>query len=185
MRSLYMFNMVTLDGYFEGAGHDLSWHLVDEEFQEFAIDQLRDTGLLVFGRLTFQLMAGFWPTEAAIKNDPIVAGQMNSLPKVVFSRTMERAEWNNTRLIRDNAESEIAKLKQQPGRDIGLLGSFNLAKSLIDHDLIDEFRLLLNPVVIGDGVSSFKGIDRKIRLRLLRSKTFRSGNVLLVYGKGE
>ena len=118
MRRVFMFNMVTLDGFFEGPNHEIDWHNVDEEFNEFAIAQLNETDLILFGRVTYQMMASYWPMPFAIESDPEVAGKMNTIPKVVFSRTLDNAEWNNSRLVKANAAEEINRLKQQPGKDI-------------------------------------------------------------------
>ncbi len=181
MREIFVFNMVTLDGFFEGPNHELDWHNVDAEFNEFAISQLDEIGLLLFGRVTYQMMASYWPTPLAIKDDLIVAGKMNSLPKVVFSKSLEKADWNNTRLIKKDVPEEVLKLKQLPGKDIAIFGSSNLAVTLIPHGLIDEFRIMVNPVILGSGTPLFKGIRDKLNLKLLRTKTFKSGNVLLYY----
>src|ERR687888_666000 len=123
MRKLFLFNMITLDGFFEGPNQDISWHNTDEEFNEFAIHQLHEIDTLLFGRVTYQIMASYWPTDFAISNDPVVAGLMNSLPKVVFSKTLDRAQWNNARLVRENAAEEVSKIKQGPGKDIAIFGS--------------------------------------------------------------
>ena len=148
--------MVTLDGFFEGPDHDINWHNVDAEFNEFAIEQTSAVDALLFGRVTYQLMANYWPTPAAIEDDPVVAGLMNRLPKIVFSRTLEKAEWNNTRLIRDHVAEEISKLKQQPGKDLALFGSANLMSTLMQLDLIDEHRIMVSPVILGSGNPLFK-----------------------------
>jgi dihydrofolate reductase len=173
--------MITLNGFFEGPDQDISWHHVDEDFNQFAIEQLNEIGTLLFGRITFQGMASYWPTELAISNDPEVAELMNSLPKVVFSKTLDKAEWNNTRLVSDNAVEEVSKLKQGPGKDIAIFGSSNLAVTLTDRGLIDEYRVIVNPVFLGNGTPLLKGIKEKLNLKLLRSRMFKSGNVLLYY----
>ena len=173
--------LTSLDGYFEGADGDISWHNVDAEFNEFAIQQTGEFGALLFGRVTYELMAGYWPTESAKRDDPIVAGLMNGLPKIVFSRKLERAEWDNTSLVRENVAEEVLKLKQQPGKDIAVFGSSDLTVTLIEHGLVDEFRIMVNPVVLGDGNPLFKGIQNKLNLKLMKTKTFESGNVLLYY----
>jgi len=181
MRKVFLFNMITLDGFFEGPNQDISWHHVDDEFNEFAIEQLNEIGMLLFGRVTYQGMASYWPTEFAIKDDPIVAGLMNSLPKIVFSKTLDKAEWNNSRLVRENVAEEVSKLKQQPGKDIAIFGSSDLAVTLAENDLIDEYRVIMNPVFLGSGTSLLKGIKDKLNLKLLKARTFKSGNVLLYY----
>ena len=173
--------MVSLDGYFEGPNHDLSWHNTDEEFNEFAIEQFKQIDTILFGRRTYELMASYWPSEQAKKDDPIVAELMNSLPKVVFSRTLDRADYNNTRLIKDKATSEVKKLKNQLGKDLAILGSNNFTVSLLPEGLIDEFRIMVNPVAIAAGTPLFKGIKNKLTLKLSNTKTFKNGNALLCY----
>jgi dihydrofolate reductase len=181
MRKLFSFNMVTLDGFFEGPNQEIDWHNVDEEFNEFAIEQTSAVDTLLFGRVTYQLMASYWPTPDAIANDPIVADMMNRTPKIVFSRTLDKAEWNNTRLIKDHIAEEITKLKQQPGKDLALFGSANLMSTLVQMDLIDEHRIMVNPIVLGSGKPLFQGINDPLKLKLVNTRVFRSGNVLLYY----
>ena len=181
MRKVIMFNMVTLDGFFEGPNGELDWHHVDEEFNEFASDQLGSADGLLFGRVTYQLMASYWPTDLAVRNDPIIAAKMNTLPKIVFSRTLEKAEWNNTRLVKDNVAEEISRLKQQSGRDLLLFGSAGLASTLTQLGSIDEYRIMVNPVILGKGKPLFSGIHHRLVLKLVRTKIFRNGNVLLCY----
>lgn len=182
MRKLYLFNMMTRDGFFEGPTKwDLSWHTVDAEFNRFAIEQLDSTDIILFGRATYEGMAGYWSSENAIKNDPIVADKMNSISKIVFSKTLTRAEWNNTKLVKENAGKEIDNLKRQGGKDIAIFGSANLASSLIREGLIDEFRIMINPVVLGKGGPLFANMERNLKLKLRRVKSFNSGNVLLYY----
>jgi dihydrofolate reductase len=184
MRKLFSFNMVTLDGFFEGPNREIDWHNVDTEdgeFNEFAIEQLNAMDTLLFGRVTYQLMASYWPTPSAIKDDPIVAGLMNRVPKIVFSRTLEKAEWNNTRLIRDHVAEEIAKLKQQPGQDMAVFGSANLLSTLMQLGLVDEHRIMVNPVILGNGNPLFKRTENKLGLKLVRTRMFGNGNVLLCY----
>ena len=181
MRKVFVFLMVTLDGFFEGPDQDISWHNVDEEFNEFAIEQLGEIDTLLFGRTTYLGMASFWPTPFALENDPIIANLMNTMPKIVFSTTLEKAEWEHSRLVKDHLAEEIAQLKQQPGKDIAIFGSSNLATSFLQMGLIDEVRIIVNPVVLGSGTRLFEGIPGQLQLKLLKTKTFRSGNVLLYY----
>ena len=181
MRRVLFFMMVTLDGYFEGPNRDISWHNVDEEFNDFAIDQLDEVDTLLFGRVTYEMMAGYWPTPEARKDDPIVAAKMNSTPKIVFSHTLSEAGWENTHLIKQDFAAEITRLKAQPGKDMIIFGSSDLAVSFLEHDLLDECRIMINPVVLGDGKALFSGIHDRLRMKLLRTKTFHSGNVLLYY----
>ncbi len=181
MRKLFSFNMVTLDGFFEGPNQDIGWHHVDEEFNQFAIEQTSSVDTILFGRVTYEGMASYWPTSAAITDDPVIADLMNRLPKIVFSRTLQKAEWNNTRLIKDHIAEEITKLKQQPGKDLAIFGSANLLSTLVQMDLVDEHRIMVNPVVLGSGTPLFQGVNEPIELKLLKTKAFDSGNVLLYY----
>ena len=181
MRKLFAFNMITLDGFFEGPNHDITWHHVDDEFNQFAIEQTRTVGAILFGRVTYELMASYWPTPAAQSDDPVVADLMNTLPKVVFSRTLQKAEWNNTRLVKDNVAQEILKMKQEPGNDLAIFGSANLLSFLMQMNLVDEHRVMVNPVLIGSGTPLFRNIRQKVNLKLVKTRTFQSGNVLLCY----
>ncbi len=175
--------MLTIDGFFEGTNKwEISWHNVDAEFHEFAAEQLNETGMLLFGRVTYEGMAKYWTSETASKNDPLISQLMNSVPKVVFSRTMSKADWSNTRLIKGNVSEEVQKLKSEGKKDIGILGSANLASSLIDNSLIDEYRIIINPVVLGKGSPMFLTTRPMPNIKLLRSRIFKSGNVLLTYG---
>ena len=156
MRQLFTFNMMTLDGYFEGPGRDISWHSVDDEFNEFAIAQLHEIGTLLFGRVTYQLMASYWPTPAAIGDDPVVADLMNRIPKVVVSTTLDKLEWQNARLVKDHVGDEVARLKRQSGKALAVFGSANFMATLMRLDLVDEHRVMLNPVILGAGTPLFR-----------------------------
>jgi len=181
MRRLIVFNLVTLDGYFAGRGGDISWHNVDKEFQELAEAASNSGNTLLFGRVTYELMARHWPTPEAVKNDPIVARGMNEAPKIVFSRTLDKAEWHHTRLVKGDMLAEVRKLKLEAGRDLTVLGSGSLVAQLAQAGLIDEYQVLLNPVVIGRGKTMFEGVTDGFTLKLMRTRTFKNGNVLLVY----
>src|SRR5512135_2681359 len=137
MPKLSVFNLVTLDGYFAGPDGDISWHNVDEEFQELANAASNSGNVLLFGRVTYELMARYWPTPDGIRDDPIVARGMNSATKIVFSRTLDKAEWSNTRLVKEDMLAEVAKLKQGPGKDLTILGSGSLVAQLSQARLID------------------------------------------------
>ena len=181
MRKLYSFMVVTLDGFYEGPYGEFDWPNVDEEFNEFGVEQLHDTDLLLFGRVTYEGMAGYWPTPAARQDDPVVAELMNTLPKLVVSTTLTSAEWSNTRVVGGNVAEEIAKLKQQPGKGLAIMGSPTLTHSLIGMGLLDELRVLVTRIVLGDGHSLFRTAKDRLRLELLQTRTFSSGNVLLTY----
>lgn len=181
MRKLIAETLISLDGYFEDNNKGLSWHNVDQEFDNYTIEMLGSMGTLLFGRVTYELMESFWPSEEAIKADPIVAKYMNELPKVVFSKKLKTATWNNTKVVNTNIADEVKKLKEQPGKNIALFASSNLAKTFFEHNLIDEFHFLINPVVLGSGYSFLNGLQTKQKLRLINSRVFNSGNVLLCY----
>lgn len=181
MSKLILFNMVTLDGYFTGPGGDINWHTVDEEFNQFAVEQLNTASGLIFGRVTYELMANYWPTPAAIADDPGVANRMNALPKIVFSRTLSHADWHNTRMVNAVIPEEINQLKQQPGGDLLLFGSARLTAALAQENLIDEYRLMFAPVILGDGRPLFENIPQPLKLNLLHSRKFQNGNLLQIY----
>jgi dihydrofolate reductase len=181
MRKIILFNLVSLDGFFEGSSGDIDWHNVDDEFNDFAIEQLESADGLIFGRVTYEMMAGYWPTAIAAENDPIIAEKMNTISKTVFSRTLEKAEWKNTRLVRENILEEIAQLKQQPGKDILIFGSAKLGATLTQNGSIDEYRIMVNPVILGEGRTLFGGVSGPVKLMLLNTRTFWNGNVLLSY----
>jgi dihydrofolate reductase len=184
MRKLIVFNNVSLDGYFAGENGDISWAHSgndDAEWNAFVAENASGGGQLLFGRITYELMAGYWPTPQAIKNDPVVAEGMNSMPKVVFSRTLEKASWNNTKLVKSDIASEIRKMKKEPGEGMAILGSGSIVSQLAQEGLIDEFRIVVNPVVLGKGKTMFDGISEKLNLKLTKSRTFSNGKVLLCY----
>jgi dihydrofolate reductase len=181
MRKMFAFLVATVDGYYEGQNQEFDWPIVDEEFNEFSVRQLDEVDMLVFGRVTYELMASYWPTPAAKEDDPRVAARMNELPKLVISRTLENASWANTRLIRNNVAEELTEVKQQPGMDIAILGSSALTVDLLPSGLVDELRIMVNPIILGAGKSMFKTADQRIGLTLLEARPFTSGNVLLRY----
>ena len=174
---------VSLEGFFEGPGHDLSWHLVDEELHSHFNEQLGAMGAFLAGRVTHELMAEFWPTADADPESPPpmveFARIWRDMPKIVFSRTLERADWNTT-ILREVVPDEIRALKAQPGGDM-VLGGANLAATFLRHDLVDELRLYVHPVVIGRGTPFFKPSDSMIDFRLVDTRRFGNGVVLLRY----
>ncbi len=181
MSQLTVFNLVTLDGYFAGPGGDISWHNVDPEFQELAEAASNSGNTLLFGRVTYELMARYWPTPEGIKDDPVVARGMNSAEKIVFSRTLDKVDWGETRLVKDDPVAEVRRLKEESGKDLTVLGSGSLVAQLAQARLIDEYQILLNPVVLGQGKTMFEGVKDRFSLKLMRTRTFGNGNVLLIY----
>lgn len=178
MAKLIMWNLMTLDGFVEGPNHDLSWHfdVWGEELERLSIEQGHNAGALLFGRRTYDLMAGHWPGE---KGE--VADFMNGLPKFVFSRTITESSWNNTRVFASDIKETVAMLKRDTAKDIYLFGSANLAASLIAHGLIDEFRIGVCPVILGSGTPLFKESTERLKLKLLDAKPYSTGIVVLRY----
>jgi dihydrofolate reductase len=170
---------ISLDGYIEGPQQEIDWHRVDDEFNAYAAAMLRQTDVLIMGRKTYELMAGYWPT--ATDNDPDVTALMNQTPKLVFSRHLSQVTWENSRLASGGIAEEIARLKQQPGDGLIAVGGSSLAASCLDLGLIDELRLILTPVLIGGGLTLLDGITRRHPLTLLSTRNFRSGSLVLTY----
>ncbi len=181
MRKIFSFMVATVDGYYEGPNQEFDWPNVDDEFNEFSVEQLDEVDTLLFGRVTYQGMAAYWPTPVAKEYDPIIAARMNGISKIVVSRTLDAAEWANTRLVKEDVADELTTLKQQPGKDIAIFGSSDLTVSLLRQGLVDELRIMVNPVVLGAGNSLFRTADERIGLKLLKVRSFDSGNVLLYY----
>lgn len=186
MPRVVVFNSVTLDGYFTGEHGDLSWahraESQDSEWTAFVAENAKGGGVLVFGRVTYDMMAGYWPTPDALKNNPTVAERMNALPKVVFSKTLNQAEWSNTRLVKGDPAAEMRRMKQAPGPDMAIMGSGTIVSQLAQEGLIDEFQLVVIPVALGKGRTMFEGVKWTLNLKPIRTRTFRNGNVLLCYG---
>jgi dihydrofolate reductase len=170
---------VSLDGCFEGLNGEIDWHLVDAEFNAYAVHTLEAADLLIMGRRTYELMAGYWPT--ATDNDPVVKDKLNGLPKLVFSKTLKKVEWQNSRLATLSITEEVARLKAVPGNGLLWVGGNALATSFLEQGLMDEVRVILTPILLGGGNTVFHGVTRRYPLTLLSTKTFKSGNVLLIY----
>jgi dihydrofolate reductase len=179
MRKVIVSNYVSLDGFIEGPNREIDWFVWDEEMAKYAIDLLDSMDTILFGRVTYELMASYWPT--ATNQDPIITDAMNNLPKIVFSKTLEKAEWKNSRLVREVIPGEILRMKQQPGKNMVIFGSASIVSTFTQLGLIDEYRLIVNPVVLGSGKPLFKDIKERINLKLLKTKTFNCGNVILYY----
>src|SRR5215469_6604226 len=187
MRKLVVFNNVTLDGYFTDADGNFRWAHEggdDAEFGSFVAENAREGGELLFGRITYELMAAYWPTATAMTNDPIVAERMNKMPKVVFSRSLGEASWSNTKLIRGDLVSEVQRIKKSPGEGIAILGSGSIVAQLAPHGLIDEYHFVVNPVAPGRGRAIFDHVKPRLDLKLASSRAFRNGKVFLRYAPG-
>ena len=182
MRNLIVFNHVSIDGYFTGENGDFSWAHTgsdDPEYQAFVAGNASGEGQLLFGRVTYDLMAGYWPTPLADQHNPVVAKAMNNMQKVVFSRTMEKPLWNNTKLIRTDIVSEIRKMKNESGPGMVLMGSGTIISQLAQEQVIDEYQILVNPVAIGKGRTMFGSMDKILNLKLNSTRTFKNGKVFL------
>lgn len=177
--------MTSLDGYMEGENHDLSWHHVDDEFNEFAAKQMKEADTILFGRKTYELMESYWPSKEGLEDDPVIANMMNNTRKVVFSHTLEKVTetdiWKNVTLVKDHVGVEVARLKEQAGGTMAVLGSNNLCLTLLEFGLLDELRIMINPVVIGKGTPLFAKIHDKQSFDLTHTRTFKNGNILLTY----
>jgi len=175
-RRLIMWNLLTLDGYFEGAKKwdlDFHEHVYGPELEELGLQQLESAGAILYGRVTYEGMASYWSSARGR-----TAELMNSVPKIVFSRTLEDATWNNTRLVRD-AEEEVARLKSEDGGDLYIFGSADLSASLIARDLLDEYRLCIAPIVLGAGTPLFKPMANPKPLRTREARVLKTGGILL------
>lgn len=182
MRKLIVFNNVSLDGYFTDAHGDMSWaHSQDPEWMRFSAENAAGEAELVFGRITYELMASFWPTPQARQMMPEVAEGMNRMRKSVFSRTLEQASWSNTRVIKGDLQSEVRKMKQESGPDMLLMGSGQIIAQLTEARLIDQYQIVTTPHVLGSGRSMFAGVSGRPQLKLAKTRSFNNGNVVLWY----
>jgi dihydrofolate reductase len=186
MARLTVFNNISLDGFFTDAKGTMDFahqSADDKEWNKFASGNAKGGGALLFGRVTYEMMAGFWPTPAAAQMMPVVAERMNNLPKYVFSRKLKKAAWQNTTLLKGNLKTEIAKLKLGKA-DIAILGSGNLVAQLAALGLVDEYQFVVIPIVLGKGRTMFEGVKKPIPMELVKSKTFGNGNTVLWYKPG-
>ena len=186
MQKLMVFNNTSLDGYFVAAQGTSDFARVDtpdEEWEAFLNGNASggDGGTFLFGRVTYEEMASFWPTPAAAAAWPILAQKMNATPKVVFSRTLDRADWENTTLLKGDLVTETRKLKEAPGSGILIFGSGTVVAQLTDARLIDEYQIVQSPVAIGKGRTMFDGIKEALPLKLISARSFKNGKIFLRY----
>ena len=179
MRKLIVSMMISLDGYTEGPGKELDWHVWNSEMDDYMMEFFRHIDGIVLGRVSYELMAAYWP--AVQTENAGITHKMNNLPKYVFTHTLVKAEWNNTLLLGGPVEEEILKLKREEGRDIVFFGGKTLLSDLHKPGLVDEYRLIINPVILGSGNPLFGDRKDKKKLELMHTKTFQCGNVLLCY----
>lgn len=185
MRKIIVTMWITLDGFIAGPNNDMSWIRVDDAMGRYEGDLVGAADTLMLGRVTYQSFAGAWPyvpdNPAASEGEKEYARQLNSMRKIVFSRTLEAAEWNNSTLYHEINPDDIAALKQESGKNIVIYGSASIVQALTARGLIDEYQLLVHPVILGGGKRLFGDGGDRADLRLVEAKTFDSGVVLLTY----
>ena len=184
MPKLLVFNSISIDGYFVDAKGDMGFAhntAQDDEWNAFVAGNASGGGTLVFGRITYDLMASFWSSPLAAERMPVVAERMNALPKIVFSRTLDAVKWRNTTLLKGDPVDEIRRLKSEPGPGMVILGSGSIVSQLALHGLVDEYQFVVIPTVLGAGRTMFEGLRDKLSFRLISSRSFKNGNVVLSY----
>jgi dihydrofolate reductase len=187
MRKVVMLNRVSIDGFYAGPNGEIDWFIHDPEVDKAAHEMMQPDTIL-FGRETYQMFESYWPQVAADPNAPegarILANELNEMTKVVFSKTLEEVAWENSKLVKDDITKEVGNLKQGDGPDITIFGSGMIVQQLADEGLIDEYLIIVTPVIVGAGRRLFKDV-KKINLELLEARDFNSGNVLLHYRTNE
>jgi dihydrofolate reductase len=181
MAKLNAFCFITLNGFYKGLHEDISWHNFGEDEQKIS-DELSNKGnTLLFGRVTYEMMASYWTSKEALKNDPVTAKGMNKSKKVVFSKTLDHANWQNTVLIKNNIKDAVQNLKQESESNLTILGSGQIVSQLSDFGLIDSYTFMVNPIAFGRGTSIFSGLSKNLSLQLDSTQSLKSGNVILKY----
>jgi len=184
MRKVIASEFVTVDGYMVGPNEDVSWVMnnFNEEMAKYAGDLMESMDTILLGRVTYEIMTKVWPVNT--EETAPGAEKMNNTPKIVFSRSLEKAEWgkfNNARVVKEHAAEEIAKLKQLPGKNMVIYGSANLVQGFSRLGLIDEYQLLVHPLVMGGGKRLFTDMPQPLGLKLLRTEVYKNGVVVLFY----
>jgi dihydrofolate reductase len=181
MAKLTVFNFITLNGAFKGPKEDIQWHRHGQEEADYAKEGANAQSTLLFGRKTYEMMASYWPTPIALQHSPDIARGMNASPKVVFSRRLKKASWNNTRIVATDPVRAIRHLKREETGNLTILGSGSIVTLCIEKGLIDEYQFMVDPVLIGSGVPVARTLSRAIDLKLISHRVFGSGVVLLCY----
>lgn len=184
MQKLVSFTNITIDGYFADANSDMKWahnEMQDPEWDAFVADNAKGGNKLLLGRITYELMKSYWPTPAAKQTAPLVAERMNNLPKVVFSRTLDKADWSNTTLVKSGIEDAVKKIKLESGSHLTILGSGSIVAQLADAGLIDEYQIITHPIILGSGKTLFAGMKHNRKLKRTRTRNFNNGNSLAFY----
>ena len=182
MRKLNAFLFTTLNGFFQGSHPgDISWHQHEEDHSNFSAENLQAQNSLLFGRVTYQQMESFWPTEMADRIMPAVAEGMNKAEKYVFSKTLKAADWNNSQIVSDRIEEFVAALKNTDGPNLTILGSGSIVTQLSEAGLIDSYDIMVDPVALGVGATLFSGMKKPLQLKFKNSRVFKNGSILLSY----
>lgn len=181
MRKIIVFENVTLDGFMAGPNGEIDWAIRDDEVTQSSQEGQDSTDMFLFGRVTYEMMASFWPTPAGKSANPVFAEVLNNTPKIVFSTTLKKADWQKTEVMKELNKDELLKLKQRPGKNMMIFGSGTIVNQLTKLGLIDDYHLMVNPIVLGKGKPLFKDTPERINLKLVKTKTFNSGLVLLQY----
>ena len=181
MRTVYAFLLTSVDGYHADAKGGTEWFTVDDEFEKYSRSQGDRIDTIVMGRVTFEMMAAYWPTPEAYDQDPVVAGFMNDLPKIVASRTMTEHPWGPTTFVADDVAGYVRALKEAPGKDIAIFGSSSLVAALLPTGAVDELRIILDPIALGDGIPVLSGLAEPIPLRRNGLEVFENGHVVVSY----
>ena len=180
MSKLNSFTFITLNGFYKGQNEDTSWHQHGGEAAEYANSASQGDSILLFGRKTYEMMYSFWPTPMASESFPMVAKKMNAAKKIVCSDTLKKADWQNTTIIKGDIIEQIKQLKKTTDNGITILGSGSLIAQLSDARLIDQYTIMLDPVVLGKGTPLFEGIKNKLDLKLTSSQTFKKDGILVL-----
>jgi len=183
MRKVIASNLVSLDGYISGPNGEIDWfvNIADKEFENCSVGLINSIGTILFGRITYQLMESYWPDATTETDDQRIIDAMNNYQKIVFSKTLNKADWKNSRLVKGNVIDEVIKLKKQSGKDMVIYGSGSIVSILAQKNLIDDYRIFVCPIVLGNGKPLLSSIKEKINLKLLDMRKFKSGLILLHY----
>lgn len=181
MVKLTAFTFISLNGFYKGPNEDISWHQHGDEEAEYSVESLKSKDILLFGRVTYEMMKSFWTSKMAFETFPAVAEGMNNSDKVVFSKTLKSTDWKNTKIINENLIDNISELKQTSKRNITLLGSGAILNQLSNANLVDEYQIMIDPLFISKGEPILDNLNKNIKLELTQSKIFKSGTILLYY----
>jgi len=181
MAKLISLTFISLNGFYKGVNENINWHQHGGEEAEYSVESLKSSDVLLFGRVTFEMMNSFWPTEMAFNSFPEVAERMNNAEKLVVTKSLKTINWKNTKIISENLTDKIVELKEASNKNITLLGSGSVLKQLAEANLIDEYQVMIDPVFIETGTPVLDKLNRDIFLELTKSRVFKSGTILLYY----